>query len=94
MPPVVGPPFKGAVQAAAIEKAAMTLLTRNTVAPFNLTLLNLGERSLFACGATRKRQLLSQWIMGYCTDVFDGMIKACGSMWEYVGMGLQLYLEK
>mmetsp|Transcript_560 Transcript_560/g.1669 ORF Transcript_560/g.1669 Transcript_560/m.1669 type:complete len:852 (-) Transcript_560:470-3025(-) len=42
MPPVVQPPFGGEAQAHAIEKAAITLLTRNTIAPFNLTLLNLG----------------------------------------------------
>lgn len=34
-----------ACQAEAIEKAAMTLLTHNTTAPFNLTLLNLGAAS-------------------------------------------------
>lgn len=45
MPPSVSPPFSGPMQAAAIEKAAMTLLTRSTTPSFNLTLLNLGDMS-------------------------------------------------
>lgn len=52
MPPVVQPPFGGEAQAHAIEKAAITLLTRNTIAPFNLTLLNLGD-----CGPQKEVSL-------------------------------------
>jgi hypothetical protein len=41
-----------AVQAEAIEKAAITLLSRNVTSPFNLTLLNLGAHMLDSCDVT------------------------------------------